>query len=276
MERVAAHRLHYARLVAAEAGLQPGSAVEAALAEIPRERFVGGPPWKIFTQSGYIEAPTDDPALLYQNVLVSLGTEEPLNNGQPSLHVACLKALRMEPGEGVVHVGAGMGYYTAVLARLVGGGGRVDAYEIVPELAERAAENLAEYAQVRVHARSGAEGPLPECDVVYVNAGAAAPLACWLDALRMGGRLLFPLTGRKGFGGMLLVTRHQAGWAAQILFSVQFVACVGARNEAMEERLAKAFRGGRWAEVRSLRRDEAPDESCWVKGDGWWLSMRVG
>jgi protein-L-isoaspartate O-methyltransferase len=45
MERVAAHRLHYARLVAAEAGLQPGSAIEAALAEIPRERFVGGPPW---------------------------------------------------------------------------------------------------------------------------------------------------------------------------------------------------------------------------------------
>jgi protein-L-isoaspartate(D-aspartate) O-methyltransferase len=276
MERIEAQRAFYARLVAANGGIAPGSEIEAALAAIPREKFVAGPPWKIFTRAGYIEAPSSDPAVLYQDLLVSLGTAEPINNGQPSLHALCLHALAIRKGEAVVHVGAGMGYYTAVLSRLVGDEGRVDAYEIVAELAERATENLAEYANVRVHARSGARGPLPECDVLYVNAGATEPLACWLDALRIGGRLLFPLTGTNGVGAMLLVTRQEHGYGAKFISPTQFIGCVGARTEEMERKLAEAFRKGHTNGVRSLRREGEPDASCWFGGAGWWLSMEAG
>jgi protein-L-isoaspartate(D-aspartate) O-methyltransferase len=272
MDRIEAHRLFFAKLITANAGIAPGSEIEAALASTPREQFVGPPPWRIFTRSGYVESP-DDPALLYQDVVVSLGGEGPFNNGQPTLHAFCLAALDLKKGERVVHVGAGTGYYTTLLAKLVGETGEVEAYEVVPEFARRAVDNLAEFPYVRVHSRSGAEGPLPECDVLYVNAGATGPLDVWLDALRLKGRLLFPMTPNEGAGAMLLITKQEdGGFAARFLLQAQFVPCIGARDETTAQRLSDAFRNSGWTKVKSLRRNNAPDESCWFAGDGWWLS----
>jgi len=45
---------------------------------------------------------------------------------------------RAAAGEHVVHIGAGVGYYTAILAKLVGAEGRVTAIEFDAELAARA------------------------------------------------------------------------------------------------------------------------------------------
>jgi protein-L-isoaspartate(D-aspartate) O-methyltransferase len=273
-ERTLAHRLFFAKLVTANVGLAPGSELEAAFASTPREQFVGPPPWRVFTRSGYLESP-DDPALLYQDVVVSLGGDGPFNNGQPTLHAFCISALGVKRGERVVHVGAGTGYYTAILAKLVGETGLVDAYEMVPEFARLAVSNLAEFPFVTVHARSGAEEPLPTCDVVYVNAGATEPLDVWLDALRPGGRLLFPMTAVDGTGAMLLVTKNEdGGFSARFLMQVQFVPCLGARNETTAQRLGKAFHDGNWSKVKSLHRNEPMDESCWVAGGGWWLSTK--
>ena len=275
MDRLQAHRLFFAKLITANAGIAPGSELEAALASTPREEFVGPPPWKIFTRSGYVESPTDDPALLYQDVVVSLGGEGPFNNGQPTLHAFCLAALDVKRGERVVHVGAGTGYYTTLLAKLVGETGVVDAYEIEPEFARRATKNLAEFSYAAVHDRSGTEGSLPECDVLYVSAGATGPLDVWLDALRPKGRLLFPMTAADGAGAMLLVTKQEdGGFAARFLLQAQFVPCFGARDEGTAQRLSEAFHSSGWAKVKSLHRDDAVDESCWFSGDGWWLSTR--
>jgi protein-L-isoaspartate(D-aspartate) O-methyltransferase len=273
VDRIEAHRSFFANLVTAQAGIPPGSELAAAFASTPREQFVGPPPWKVFTRSGYVETLTDDPAVLYQDVVVSLGSAGPLNNGQPTLHAMCIAALAPKKGEQVVHVGAGSGYYTTLLAKLVGENGVVDAYEIEPTLARRATENLAVFPNVTVHARSGAEGPLPSCDVLYVNAGATEPLAVWLDALRPRGRLLFPMTPDGGVGAMLLVTKHEDGrLAARFLLQAQFVPCIGARSEATEKKLAEAFRNNNWTKVKSLHRNDEPDESCWCSGSNWWLS----
>jgi protein-L-isoaspartate(D-aspartate) O-methyltransferase len=265
--------LFFANLVTAQAGIPPGSELAAALASTPREQFVGPPPWKVFTRSGYVETLTDDPAVLYQDVVVSLGSEGPLNNGQPTLHALCLAALSPKKGERVVHVGAGTGYYTTLLAKLVGESGLVDAYEIEPTLAQRATDNLAVFPNVTVHARSGAEGTLPACDVLYVNAGATEPLAVWLDALRPLGRLLFPMTPDGGVGAMLLITKQEDGsFAARFLLQAQFVPCIGARSEGTAQKLAEAFRDNSWTKVKSLHRNDEVDESCWCSGPGWWLS----
>jgi protein-L-isoaspartate(D-aspartate) O-methyltransferase len=40
----------------------------------------------------------------------------------------------------------------------------------------------------------------------------------------------------------------------------------------MAKKLTKAFRNRNWSKVKSLRRNDAPDRSCWLAGDGWWLS----
>jgi protein-L-isoaspartate(D-aspartate) O-methyltransferase len=273
VDRIEAHRSFFANLVTAQAGLPPGSELAAALASTPREQFVGPPPWKVFTRSGYVETLTDDPAVLYQDVVVSLGVNEPLNNGQPTLHAFCIAALAPKKGERVVHVGAGTGYYTTLLAKLVGETGTVDAYEIEPTLVQRATDNLAALPNVTVHRRSGAEGPLPACDVLYVNAGATEPLAVWLDALRPMGRLLFPMTPDNGVGAMLLVTKQEdESFAARFLLSAQFVPCIGARREATAQKLSAAFQNGKWARVKSLHRNDEVDDSCWCSGPGWWLS----
>jgi len=277
VERLEAHRAFFASLITASAGV-PAGRLSEAFAATPRERFLGPGPWKIFTSTGYITTPTDDPAFLYQDVTVALSESGKINNGQPVLHAVGLAALNPQPGETAIHIGAGTGYYTAILARLVGPGGKVFAYEIEPTLAELAMAHLADMPHVTVYERSGAEGTLPECNLIYVSAGATAPLDIWLDALLPGGRLLFPLTpdgpnGTPGAGGMLLITRVPPdGYTARFLMPVMFINCQGARDEETAKKLAEAFKRGDLRSVRSLRRNTPPDATCWCEGKGWWLS----
>jgi protein-L-isoaspartate(D-aspartate) O-methyltransferase len=274
VDRLETHRQWFARLVTANAGVPlTEDKLIAAFACTPRERFVGGGPWRVFTRLGYIQTPSADPALLYQDITVALKSEAQINNGQPSLHAACIANLGVKEGETVVHVGAGTGYYSAILATLAGPTGRVFAYEIDQDLAAQATSNLAEYSTVEVLHRSGTESPLPACDVVYVNAGATAPLSAWIDPLRAGGRLLFPLTPAQGVGFILLVTRRTSNrLGAQFVCSTMFTPCIGARDDETAQRLSEAFAGGGIGTVRSLHLDSSPDATCWFAGRGWWLS----
>ena len=132
---------------------------------------------------------------------------------------ACwLAACNIKVAETVVQIGAGSGYYTAILAHLVGPDGRVYAYEIDEALAVRASKNLIEQHQVEVRMQSGVAPDLPQADLIYVCAGAAQPSRTWLDALRPGGRLLFPLAPTGVFGGMLRITRPDQGsaWPCEV------------------------------------------------------------
>ena len=69
---------------------------------------------------------SDDPARLYEDVLVAIDAERGINNGQPSLHAQSIDALGLKEGETVLQIGAGAGYYTAILAELVGRDGQGD------------------------------------------------------------------------------------------------------------------------------------------------------
>lgn len=232
----------------------------------------------MYNGHGYTQTPTADPTLLYQDIVVALEEERGINNGQPSLHTRCLAALDVREGEIVVHIGAGVGYYTAILATLTSASGKVFAYEIGEKLAQRAVSNLAHMPHVTVVPRSGAEGTIPDSDAIYVTAGATAPLDSWLDALRPSGRLLFPLTpngsgGKLGMGNTLLVTRvTEESFDARFVWPAMFIPCIGGRDEDTAKKLAEAFRSGRTNKVRSLRRKTMPDETCWCSGNGWWLS----
>jgi protein-L-isoaspartate(D-aspartate) O-methyltransferase len=266
-------RRAYARLLVRDIGAADGPLFDAFVAT-PREHFVGPPPW-LLLGSDVGHRTTRDPDELYQDALVSLDEERGINNGQPSLHARCLAACDPRPGETVLHIGAGSGYYSAILAQLVGAAGRVIAYEIEADLAASAARNLAAWPQASVRAVSGAEPPLPAADVIYVNAGATYPLPAWLDALRVGGRLIFPLTPDEGSGCMLLVTRRsERDYAARAMMRVAFIACVGARDEAAAKALRFALATQSIDAVRSLHRDNQPDDSAWCVGAGWWLSTR--
>jgi protein-L-isoaspartate(D-aspartate) O-methyltransferase len=263
----------YASLVCAAAKARDPR-IEQAFRAVKREPFVGPGPWRI-TLGGhpYVMTPNDDPAFIYQNTLVALDSAQGLNIGMPSAHAYWLDGCELKEGETVLQVGVGTGYYTAILAQLVGSSGQVHAYEIDESLADRARGNLKDLSQVNVQARSGITPDLPKVDLIYVCAGAAQPAKEWLDALRPGGRLIFPLAPVGVLGGMLLIKRPDQGvvWPAQFRGRAQFIGCIGLQDEDAGRRLTEAFLKG-WERVRSLRLDSAVDETCWFAGDGWWLS----
>jgi protein-L-isoaspartate(D-aspartate) O-methyltransferase len=272
-DRIVERRQAYAAEITRRAGVRD-SRIEKAFAAIPREDFAGPPPWRIGSGGLYGRASDDDPLSLYEDVLIAIDAGRGINNGQPSLHALCIDALGVKEGGTVVHVGAGAGYYTAILAKLVRTTGRVVAYEVEPDIAERARANLARYPQVEVRARSGVDDALPEADGIYVNAAATHPVRVWLDALKVGGRLLFPLQAAHSSGDMLLISRPEQGdaWPARFLCGVVFIACEGAQDMSVGRRLNEAFRRGGAGRVRSLRFGALPSRSDWLRGDGWALS----
>lgn len=247
--------------------------IERAFAAIPREAFLPPPPWTVFPPGGAVKRPTSDPADLYDDVLVVLDRRRGVNNGQPSLHAAWLAAVDPRPGETAIHVGAGTGYYTAVLAMLVLPDGHVYAYEIDPALAATAKRNLELFEHVILRAESAVGTDLPEADVIYVNAGLAAPDPGWLTALRPEGRLIFPWQpfGQGGGGVAMLVTRLGQAFRARATMPVGFIECEG--TEAGEP-LGGRIDYDAVERTRSvwLAENRPPDDAATAVYDKVWFS----
>jgi len=267
------YRAFYANFIVKSAGSTDERLI-AAFTSVRREDYVGPGPWSVYVGSGdYLKTISDDPRLLYQDILIGLAIDRGINNGQPSLHAACLVACDPRSSDTITHIGCGSGYYTAVLAELVGNTGYITAFEIESDLADRACSNLRHLPRVVVLGVSATDRPLPKSDVIYVNAGATHPLDVWLDALKLQGRLIFPLTTDKGFGCMLLITRiSEAKYTAKALFRAGFIPCVGARDSATSDSIIAALEKQSLTSVRSLRRNSAPDATVWCASSGWWLS----
>src|SRR5260221_11077081 len=110
-----------------------------------------------------------------------------------------------KPGEAVCHIGAGTGYYTAIMLVLTVTGGVVHAYEIDEGLANKARDNLRPFEGVSVIQGDATRLPLPPSDLIYVNAGVVTPPLSWLKALRPQGRLIFQWRPGQGTGRSAIV-----------------------------------------------------------------------
>jgi len=257
--------------------------VEAAFASVPRERFLGDGPWTLIRPAvGQITLKRNDPTMIYQDLLVVLDGSRGVNNGSPSLHALMLHRLGVRPGDRVLHVGAGGGYYTALLAELATPAGRVEAVEFDPGLAALAARNLAPWPNVSVRCGDGAVFPDAEMDRIYVNFGVALPAAAWLDRLSPGGTLVFPLAvanpedpnAQHGRGAVLALTRTGEGFAASFVSPCSFVRAEGALagDGDLQVSLHAAFARGGVEFVASLRRGASPPGRCWFWSPDWSLS----
>ena len=262
------------------AGPVESEAVIRAFAAVPRERFLGPGPWQSRSDAGrggYRVTPDADPRHVYHDVLFALDAGQRINNGSPSLWAYVLDRMDIAPNEHVLHLGCGTGYYSAVMAELVGPGGRVIAVERDPALSARATAALSDWPQVTAVPADGAQFDGGPQDAILLSAGATHPLPLWLDALRPGGRLVFPLTSQRLGGFMLKLARGPTpDWlGAELLCRAWFIPFAGARDADLDRRLATQIEIGHADLVRSLRRDRhAPDGSCWLHGDQFCLSWR--
>jgi protein-L-isoaspartate(D-aspartate) O-methyltransferase len=272
-------RQRYAEELRAVSNLRSAALVQA-FATVPREQFLGPGPWHIAAPvppGTYRTTEDADPRHLYHNVLVAIDATRRLHNGQPGFLALLLEALELQRGDRVVHIGCGLGYYTAIVAAVVGPAGSVTAIELDPALAAQAGMNLREWPQVNVVAGDGGTHDPGPTDAIFVNAGATHPRPVWLDALQQGGRLLVPLTVASDAsghgGGVLKITRQPHGLTARFIADVKIFPCLGARDPQSNAQVQEAFRRGTWAAVQSLRRDpHDPTDACWLHGSDFCLS----
>jgi protein-L-isoaspartate(D-aspartate) O-methyltransferase len=154
--------------------------VLAALAEVPRDAFVPSE----FTGDAYRDRPLPIP---HDQVTT-----------QPSLIARMIAALGLEGDEGVLEIGTGYGFQTALLARLAR---FVWSVERFPDLAAVARRNLAgqDLENVEVSVGDGTEGLAEHApfDAIVVSAAFPEVPAKLAEQLGEGGRLVQPI----GFGG---------------------------------------------------------------------------
>jgi protein-L-isoaspartate(D-aspartate) O-methyltransferase len=284
-EELAVVRRAFARQMVGSLGIEDAR-LEAAFATVRREDFLGVEEWHIATMSGaYRKLPANDPVYVYQDRLFGLQQERGVNNGSPSLHAWMLHNLAPRAGDHVAHIGAGAGYYTALLAELVGSAGHVTAVEFDGELGARARANLEDWPNVTVVQGDGAMWPVGPADRVYVNFAVSQPAGPWIERLALDGKLIFPLgvpdpssrpdgPRHSVRGAALMIEKRAQGIAAKSLGPAFFVCAEGGMAGDEATTLFQAFEGGGLDRVKSLRWQEAVDPArCWFSSPEWSLSF---
>jgi protein-L-isoaspartate(D-aspartate) O-methyltransferase len=252
--------------------------VIAALARVPREDFVGKGPWyfpckETWMAGGarYRVSASNDPCLVYQNTAIALDAKRDLVNGSPGSIGAWIESLEIRRGARLLHVGCGTGYYTAIMAELVGRRGRVLAVEIDEGLAHRAVQCLQNYPQVEVRHGDGATMDSGTVDGILINYGVLEPAPMWLDRLELNGLMILPLTFAipgVPLGKGAVYQLHKEASAFRVKYH-SFVLAYGAmsdRNQELNETLHQRYRdeAAGWMYVKSLRRDvHTPEPGCW-------------
>lgn len=270
----------YAHDIAAVAPVVNTPAIVDAFAAVPREHYLGPGPWGMHARLmiGEINtSPSNDPRHLYHDVLVSIDQARGINNGLPSLWARVYDQMSLLPGATVLQVGAGVGYYTAILAELVGHHGTVIAYETEPDLATRAAENLKLYDQVDVVcADATLAQDLPRLDAVTACAGVTHVPDHWLDRLATNAKLVLPYTGTDGWGILLHLTKAQGNaHPVRSIGRVGVYPCTGARTDAEARAISAALATAQ--ETPDIAAYHvggvAPsDRRIWVAGGSHWIT----
>jgi protein-L-isoaspartate(D-aspartate) O-methyltransferase len=281
MPRTLTYRQFFAEEIAAVANVKTACIIDA-LGVIPRERHLPAGPWFVrgeSDRSGPRLTPDNNVRHVYHNYSIAIDRERQLYNGAPGVVAGALDLAGPRPGEHVLHIGAGLGYYTAVAAHCVGKSGYVLAIEVDQELANMARSNLSDQPWADVLHGDAVAALGQTFDIIFVSAGVTHPLASWLDALRPGGRLVVPLTasipamGPVGKGFTFVFTKHADDViSANAVTMTAIYSAVAVRDEAIDRQLGAALMRMPFPRVTRFRRDaHAADSNCWLHCDTFCL-----
>jgi len=189
--------------------------VLAAMAQIPRERFV----------------PLEYRHSAYEDKPLPIGFEQTIS--QPYVIALMTQALELTGSEKVLEVGTGSGYQTAILAEL---SRLVITTERLLPLAEGARDLLHSlgYTNIEVHLAEDTLGWQYEApyDAIIVTAGAPRVPADLLAQLAVNGRLVIPV-GSRYVQELYKITKRQGKNLVQNLGGCRFVSLIG--KDAWEE-----------------------------------------
>ncbi len=243
-------RRFFAEEIRAAGALKNGHATERVLdafAAVPREDHSGDGPWLLRSPHFGLASrrtPDADPMHLYHNVLIALDETQGINIGEPSLWARFFSQAAIAQGASILQIGAGSGYYSAILAELAGEKGRVLATETDAALADMASSALSSRTNVTVRHANGAtdlaadDGPF---DLIVGFAGVTHAVPAWTLRLKPKGRMLLPITGENWWGAMVLAEKEGDEFAARTLGRCGFFPCVGARDDETAKRVDKLW-----------------------------------
>jgi protein-L-isoaspartate(D-aspartate) O-methyltransferase len=292
-EELARMRRWYAQDLQLRAPVVCNPAIVEAFAAVPRESFLPPGPWQTFTElrlDHALTTPGADARWIYHDILVAIDATRELNNGLPSFWARNFDHLSLARGNRVLQVGAGTGYYAAVLAEIVGSQGRIIAVEHNEQLAAQARRNLLPWPAVEMVHGDGRTHDAGEVDRIVVFAGSTHPAPLWLDRLAPGGHLLMPLTAENRWGFLLRATRGDnargdapgAPFEATSIGLVGIFPCAGGRDpdaaRRLEMLLKKLRRGASAPDIaieRLHRGEPGAEDRVWYQGPGFWLERRA-
>jgi protein-L-isoaspartate(D-aspartate) O-methyltransferase len=132
---------------------------------------------------------------IYCDAPLSIGHGQTIS--QPKTVAIMLEELQPKIGDKILDIGTGSGWATALLAEIIGKSGFLNSFEIIPQLAEFAADNLARFPFDNIEIRIaepnqlGMQGKL--FDKILVSAAARDVPKDLLDQLAIGGRMVLPV-----------------------------------------------------------------------------------
>ncbi len=183
--------------------------VLAAMARIPRERFV----------------PAEQQYLAYEDRPLPIGLEQTIS--QPFIVALMTGALELTGCEKVLELGTGSGYQAAILAEL---SRQVITVERLSALAETARLVLDElgYKNITVHTAEETLGWPEEApyDAIIATAGAPVVPPELIAQLAFGGRLVIPV-GSRYAQQLYKITRQKRKNKIQDLGGCRFVSLIG-------------------------------------------------
>lgn len=136
-----------------------------------------------------------DKDIAYEDEALAIGYGATIS--QPSTIAFMLKLLEIKEGMKILEIGAGSGYNSALISRLVGPKGRIYTLDILPELVEFARKNLKKemIGNVKVILWDGSLGYSKEkpYNRIIVTAACASVPEKLLEQLKINGILLAPV-----------------------------------------------------------------------------------
>jgi protein-L-isoaspartate(D-aspartate) O-methyltransferase len=262
--------------------------VHAAFSDVPREKFIGSPPWCFpefywYPYLGHLDNKLEN---IYQDTQVNPNKRSHCSNGIPSTQAKWIEALNLNRGEKVLHIGCDNGYYTAIISQLVGVEGEVYFFDKSTNLTNIAKSNLSDIEQAHAVKNIKKICETGFYDVILINAGVRKLKTEWLSALKEQGRILVPLVApyvdsQVGYGEILLIGKSGEKFEARFMSPANYsrggyYPYFDEADSATDDLIKEAYSKKGYKSVRSLRLDPHQcDDSCWLHQESYCLSKQA-